>query len=158
MSAGSLTADGGVAGRSIDWFLNSVLPYFDGNWVDICSVMFSLIFVNYRWRKRDPDTRGPFFCRDVGAEFANAASLFPLALLFFTIVSTKLTAALITGNKIILSIAGGFALFALLEDRTPKSDGASGFQNSRPSKIKVRLPPQPNQNRTGRGSRPLPKK
>ncbi|WP_406626095.1 hypothetical protein [Acidovorax sp. SDU_ACID1] len=34
-----------------------------------------------------------------------------------SIFSSKFTEALLNGNKITLSIAGGFALFALLEDR-----------------------------------------
>jgi hypothetical protein len=100
---------------SLDWSI--LFSYVDGNWVDICSILTALAYVGWQWKKRPRGTRGPFICRDIGIEFVNAASIFPLVLLTLSFVSSKFTEALLSGNKIILSIAGGFALFALLEDR-----------------------------------------
>ncbi|NMM19129.1 MAG: hypothetical protein HHJ15_04080 [Rhodoferax sp.] len=100
---------------------NLVASYVDGSWLDIFSFIFALVYVRRQWGKKPELTRGPFLCRDIGFEFANAASIFPLFLLTLTVFSTKLTVALLTGNKIILAIAGGFALFSLLEDRSVQS-------------------------------------
>ncbi|MCT9812415.1 hypothetical protein N0K08_17365 [Acidovorax sp. Be4] len=101
--------------------LAKLLSYVDGNWVDICSILTALAYVGWQWQKRPKVGRGPFICRDIGIEFVNAASIFPLVLLTLSFVSSKFTEALLSGNKIILSIAGGFALFALLEDRKSPS-------------------------------------
>jgi len=94
--------------------------YVDGNWVDILSFLTAISYTGIKWAKRPKSTRGAFLCRDMGVEFVNAGSLFPLFLLTCSILSSKFTEALLSGNKITLSIAGGFALFALLEDRKQK--------------------------------------
>jgi hypothetical protein len=99
-----------------------LLSYVDGSWVDICSIIMALVIVARQWLRRPAAERGPFMCRDMGVEFVNAASIFPLLLLSLSIVSSKFTEALLNGNKITLSIAGGFALFALLEDRQKSAD------------------------------------
>jgi len=65
-----------------------------------------------------------------------------LLLLSLTIFSSKLTALLLSGNKIILSIAGCFALFALLEDRTVKAPAFVG------------PPPMPPRNKPSNGNAP----
>jgi hypothetical protein len=105
------------------------LSWIDGNWVDVVSLLVALL---YAFSKARRDTvfslSHPFgrpkkhlllsrlISRETGLDIANGCSLFPLLLLGLTIFSSRVLAALMSANKLILSVAGFCALLALLED------------------------------------------
>ena len=93
-------------------------PVFDGNWVDVGSMVCAILYMVYRWNcARGQGRRAhKLISKRAGANLANGTALFPLFVLGFSIVSSSLLADLLTANKLILSVAGFCALFALLED------------------------------------------
>ena len=88
--------------------------YFDANWIDVGSLLGGLLYAALRWR-RAPNGRR-FVSKATGVDVANGASLFPLVLLGLSFISTPLLNALMSANRLILSVAGLAALFAILED------------------------------------------
>lgn len=93
-----------------------VFQYFDGSFLDVGSILVAVCFVLWH-RGRQPKTlRCPFLSRETGRLLVNAVSIFPLLLLACSILSSKITAILLGGNRIILTIAGCYALFTMLED------------------------------------------
>jgi hypothetical protein len=88
--------------------------FFDGNWIDICSLVGGVVYARVRW-SRIGGRR--FLSRETGLDIANGVSLFPLFLLAGTSISSTLLNALLQSNKLILSVAGVVALLAILDDR-----------------------------------------
>lgn len=93
------------------------LPEFtiDGNWVDIGSLITGLFYVLFtRIRARNIKK---IITRQTGLDFASGAALFPLIIMTGSVVSSFFIQSLIEASKISLSVAGFFALLAILEDR-----------------------------------------
>jgi hypothetical protein len=89
----------------------------DGNWIDVCSLLIAVVFAVYKFRKaRGAGGAQKLFSKKTGLDIANGTAFFPLFLLGLSIFSSRLTHELLGSNKLVLSIAGLFALFALLED------------------------------------------
>ncbi len=89
-----------------------MLNFIDGNWVDICSLLISAAYVFVAHRR---GKLSKLVSKDAGILFANGVSLFPLVLLALTSFSSASLQALLTSNKLILSVAGVVALLAILE-------------------------------------------
>ena len=51
-----------------------------------------------------------------GMDFANGVALFPLLILTFCVLSSQLIKSLVDASKMSLSVAGFFALLAILEE------------------------------------------
>lgn len=60
--------------------------------------------------------RTKFFSKATGMDFANGAALFPLLILTFCVLSSELVKGLVEASKMSLSVAGFFALLAILDD------------------------------------------
>lgn len=88
---------------------------FDGNWVDIGSLVTGVLYMGYKY-VRDPALT-KFFCQKSGSNFANGIALFPLALMILSVLSSAMAKGLLESSKISLAVAGGFALCAILDDR-----------------------------------------
>jgi hypothetical protein len=106
------------------------LSWIDGNWVDILSLLIALIYAFSKARRDTIFSLSPPFgrpkkrlllsrliSRETGLDIANGCSLFPLLILGgLTSLSSRVLTALMSANKLILSVAGFCALLALLED------------------------------------------
>lgn len=90
------------------------LALIDGNWIDICSIFSGLLYVGYRRKYCGITTK--LLSRPTGMDFANGVALFPLFLLTFSVLSSHIVKNLVEASKISLSVAGAFALLAILED------------------------------------------
>lgn len=90
------------------------LSLIDGNWIDICSLLSGFVYVAYR-RKFCVAT-GKLVSKETGFHFANGVALFPLLVLTFSTLSSHLVQSLLEASKISLSVAGAFALLAILEE------------------------------------------
>lgn len=86
--------------------------WFDGNWVDMGSLLVALAYAY--WKTRCAKKR--FISKYTAIQLANGTSLFPLTLLGLSLFSSKLLSALLSANKLILSVAGICALLAMLEE------------------------------------------
>jgi hypothetical protein len=87
---------------------------FDGNWVDICSLATGVLYIVVaRCRRKH---KLPLLHRKTGIDFANGAALFPLLLMTTSVVSSGLVKGLVDASKMSLSVAGFFAILAILED------------------------------------------
>jgi hypothetical protein len=87
--------------------------YFDGNWIDIGSLLGAVIYAVRESRLASPPQR--IICRQTGVNIAHGIALFPLMILALSVFSSWLTHELLTTSKIILSAAGLVALLAILE-------------------------------------------
>jgi hypothetical protein len=92
----------------------------DGNWVDICSLITSAAYI--ATRKYSGTSKEPLASRKTAGDFANGISLFPLFLMTLCPASSVLLDGLVQASKISLSIAGFFALAAILEGGKPVKD------------------------------------
>lgn len=90
------------------------LELIDGNWIDICSIFTGFVYVYYRRKHCGVTTK--LLSKTTGFDFANGVALFPLGLLTLSVISSHLVASLVEASKISLSVAGAFALLAILED------------------------------------------
>lgn len=89
------------------------MPFdIDGNWVDIGSLLVALVYA-FRRAVRKGHKK---ISKTTALDMANGASLFPLAVLALSILSSKLLSELMHSNRLILSVAGLAALLAMLED------------------------------------------
>lgn len=86
--------------------------YIDGNWVDVGSLFTALLYALWKAKKCGRKK----ISKATAVDIANGASFFPLLLLGFSIVSSKLLTELMHANKLILSVAGLCALLSMLED------------------------------------------
>lgn len=93
-----------------------VLPdlSFDGNWVDVGSIITGMLYVPVMCYRRATPIK--FLSRDTGFDFANGMALFPLLIMAFSPLSSGLIKGLVEASKPSLSIAGVFALLAILEE------------------------------------------
>ncbi|MGJ0507485.1 MAG: hypothetical protein ACR652_10170 [Methylocystis sp.] len=91
-----------------------VSPYLDGNWFDVLSLIGGIGYAVYRWRKCCPSR--PFVTKETGIDVANGVGLFPLLMLSFSIISSRVLTEVLQSNRLILSVAGVVALLAILED------------------------------------------
>ena len=88
--------------------------YFDGNWFDIASVAGGLLYaVANRYRLKPPPA---FMSLVTGRDVLNGASLVPLLFLSLSLFSTYALTQLVHFNRVIVSLAGLVALFAVLEE------------------------------------------
>ena len=90
-----------------------MLPYIDGSWIDIGSIVGAFGYALRQHYTRRP--RPPTLSKVTGVDFANGTALFPLLILSLAVFSSWLTAQLLTSSKVILSAAGVVALLSLLE-------------------------------------------
>jgi hypothetical protein len=89
----------------------------DGNWIDICTLIFSVLYMAYKWSASKKAGRGyKLISKRAGRDLAGGTAYFPLFVLGMSLFSSALLTELLQANKMILSVAGFFALFALLED------------------------------------------
>ncbi|SCB10163.1 hypothetical protein [Cupriavidus alkaliphilus] len=86
----------------------------DGNWVDIGSLISGFVYLFYRKLRRWDHQR--FFSKTTGMDFANGAALFPLSILALSVLSSKLIQGIVEASKMSLSVAGIFALLAILDE------------------------------------------
>jgi hypothetical protein len=98
----------------------TIRPYLDGRWFDICSLLVGIGYSGIRYRKANP--RRNWLSKDTGVDVANGVGLFPLFVLAIASFSSTALSELVHSNRLVLSVAGLVALFAILEE-TP---GASG--------------------------------
>lgn len=105
---------------SVTW---SFLQYLDGSWVDIGSMLLAVAIVCVQRHRTPKCSRCAFFTRSTARELASALTVFPLFLLTISSVFTKITPHLLNGSRITLTVAGGYALFSMLEDlqQTPST-------------------------------------
>lgn len=87
--------------------------WLDGNWVDIGSLIVAFLYA--LWKVRKSGERR-YISRFTAIHLANGTSIFPLLLLGLSLFSSRLLTALLSANKLILSVAGICALLAMLED------------------------------------------
>lgn len=86
----------------------------DGNWVDIGSAATGFIYIVIcKFRRQG---RVSLISKQTGLDFANGAALFPLLIMSCSVLSSKLVGGLVEASKMSLSVAGVFALLAILED------------------------------------------
>lgn len=86
----------------------------DGNWVDIGSAITGFVYiVTCQIRRKG---RVGLISKQTGLDFANGAALFPLMIMSCSVLSSKLVSGLVEASKMSLSVAGVFALLAILED------------------------------------------
>lgn len=90
------------------------MGFIDGNWVDISSFIVAVIYAC--WHRKKLNITKPFISKYTALDFMNGLSLVPLLLLVSGVFISGAIDAVMTSNKIILSAAGGVALFAILED------------------------------------------
>ena len=88
-------------------------PWFDGSFVDCASILIAV--APAIWQRAKTEPRRPIICKATGVDIANGVSFFPLILLCLAVFSTKAVYLLLATNRLILTIAGLFSLFALLE-------------------------------------------
>ncbi len=96
--------------------------HFDGNWVDIGSLLLGCLYAISR-NARKPKQR--FLSKETAADIANGTALFPLGVLGFSVFSTWLVGQLLHANRLILSVAGLAALFALLDEQIRDVDSGA---------------------------------
>lgn len=89
------------------------MPDIDGNWIDITSFCTAIAYAVFNSIRRRPHK---LISRATSIDLANGTSIFPLLVLGFSFLSTKLLNELLHANKLILSVAGLCALLAMLED------------------------------------------
>lgn len=88
--------------------------HIDGNWIDVCSVATGILYIAAQKYRRTSPCK--IISKQTGFDFANGAALFPLLILAFSVLSSDLVKSLVEASKMSLSIAGCFALLAILED------------------------------------------
>lgn len=91
----------------------------DGNWVDIGSLATGLLYIVIRKIRRR--SKNKLISKQTGIEFANGAALFPLLVMCGSVLSSGLIKGLVEASKISLSVAGFFAILAILEDNDDDS-------------------------------------
>ena len=91
------------------------LPAFsiDGNWVDVCSFLAGIAHIAYR-RCGNLHNKN-LISTTTAIQYATGVAIFPQLLLTFCVLSSQLERSLLAASKISLSVAGVFALVALLE-------------------------------------------
>jgi EamA domain-containing membrane protein RarD len=91
-----------------------VLEVFDGNWVDLGTLLVAVSYACYIRPKHQP-----LISKKTGLRVAHGVALFPLFLLACSSISSSALNALLHSHKIILSVAGVVALLAILEEDPP---------------------------------------
>jgi hypothetical protein len=92
------------------------LPDFpiDGSWVDLGCMISGVGYVIFC---RFSHQRGSkLVCKRTGLEFANGASIFPLLVLALSSISSAMLKGLLESSRFTLTVAGLFALLAILEE------------------------------------------
>jgi len=85
----------------------------DGNWVDMCSVLTGIFHIAYR--RHGYVNSGKLISKTTGLHFAAGVAIFPQFALTFCVFSSQLERSLLAASNLSLSVAGFFALMALLE-------------------------------------------
>jgi hypothetical protein len=98
----------------------------DGSWIDDFSYVIAFVWAIARYKKRrrqpvrrprrPPHPLRMFFCRATAMDFASGVCIFPLCGLATSVFSNQVMVALLSGNRLLLSVAGVVALFSLVED------------------------------------------
>jgi hypothetical protein len=93
-----------------------VLPelLFDGNWVDVGSIITGMLYVPVMCYRRVTPIK--LLSKGTGIDFANGMALFPLCIMAVSPLSSGLVKGLVEASKPSLAIAGVFALLAILEE------------------------------------------
>ena len=86
---------------------------FDGNWIDISSILVASAYAAYKKRKL---TITKWTDRRLAFHLANGLGLFPVMILALGVFSKGLLNELVEANRATLFIAGAFALMAMLDD------------------------------------------
>ena len=86
--------------------------HYQKDWVDVGTFLVSLLYTVYRAYR----TGFKMKLRDAGRQAMDGAAVFPLLLLALTVFSRHILEALMASSRVTLSIAGLFALFAILGD------------------------------------------
>jgi hypothetical protein len=87
---------------------------FDGNWVDVGSIVTGAVYIGLQRFRRATPVR--LISKETGTDFANGTALFPLLVLTVCPLSTGLVNGLVEASKMTLAVAGFFALLAVLEE------------------------------------------
>jgi hypothetical protein len=90
---------------------------FDGSWVDIFTLVTAIGYSLLMHKRVGIPAGKSLVCRETGLSIAHGVALFPLFLLAVSSISSHALDALLHSHKIILSVAGGLALLAILEER-----------------------------------------
>lgn len=106
--------------------MDSLGLHIDGSRVDEFSYVVAVIWAvaRYAKRRRKPLPRSAkkvhplkvFFSRETVGDFSGGVGIFPLCGLAASLFSDPLLAALVSGNRLTLSVAGVSALFSVLRD------------------------------------------
>jgi len=86
--------------------------HYQKSWVDVGTIVVALCYTLYRAYR----TGFRMKLRDAGRQAMDGAAVFPLFLLALTVFSRHILEALMASSRGTLSIAGLFALFAILSD------------------------------------------
>jgi hypothetical protein len=92
---------------------SSLSGYIDGSWVDQFSLLGGTVYATREYIISNPKPK--FISKTIAVHIAHGVVLFPLAMLGLSAFSTPLTHELLTSSRLILSIAGIVAFFAIVE-------------------------------------------
>lgn len=97
------------------------MPTFelDGNWVDMATLGVAFFYALGRRLVSQQGASLEAFVSDI----SYGVSIFPMALLTLTVVSSTALTALLTGNKVIISLAGLFSLIVILKRSFDRPQG-----------------------------------
>lgn len=93
----------------------------DGSWIDFVTFVVAVIFTAFKFF-RIRNTQKKFFSKATGYDLMTGTSIFPLVLLGGSAFSSNILQMLLGSNKLLMSVAGLFALLALLEDEFEKEE------------------------------------
>ncbi len=90
--------------------------HYHKDWVDVGTFIVAGVYASYKAMRAGFDLRPTTF----GRYILDGSALFPLILLSMSVFSRHLIEDLLSASRVTLSIAGSFALLAILEsDRRP---------------------------------------
>jgi hypothetical protein len=91
------------------------------HWLDITTIIIAVLFALFQIWRTEPSQRPEIVSVAAAGEVASGMAVFPLILVVGSSVSESATRALLSTNRVIMFIAGLFALAAVLEDRKTKT-------------------------------------
>ena len=93
----------------------------DGNWLDMATIAVAFAYSGFRWLRYPNRRAWEAFISDLSYGLV----LFPLLLLSCTAFSSAALDALQSGNRIIISVAGFYALIVVLRRTLEKPYGSA---------------------------------
>jgi hypothetical protein len=103
----------------MQWFWTSGYALFDGNRVDVATLILALLYAAIMHRRVGKALGRKPISMQTGLCVVHGIALFPLLLLSLSVFSSQALEELVHSDKIIISVAGIVALLAVLEDRPP---------------------------------------